>query len=240
MAAAANDWGIPDWRDARAYGAVKNWNENRWRWEFTRRRKDYRADFDRYADESYAHALELYKKFKPDGRRARSDQILKPTDSGFTATMPGPRKYGLNGLPNPRISDQPFYVIMFGTTYGCAVLGEGKEFLSGGQGVSIDLPEGSMAITFDLALPIKPQLKGLQPFLEDQQKLIHGKVISRRRHPGKWLTYLRVLDGRAAGASWSELTAALSDHMRSDFRHEPQAAAQVYRAAETLMFNWPT
>lgn len=33
MAAAANDWGIPDWRDARAYGADKNWDENRWRCE---------------------------------------------------------------------------------------------------------------------------------------------------------------------------------------------------------------
>jgi hypothetical protein len=47
--------------------------------------------------------------------------------------------------------------------------------------------------------------------------------------------YLRVLDGREAGASWNELTSVLA-HMRT---REPQAAAQVHEAATALMFNWP-
>ena len=40
-----NEWGIPDWRDPNAYGDTTQWNKLNWRWEFIRRRDDYREDF---------------------------------------------------------------------------------------------------------------------------------------------------------------------------------------------------
>jgi len=235
----AKEWGLPDWLDGGSYGYTESWNENRWRWEFTRRREDYRADFDRYAEPTYVRAIELYKTFKPDGRLVAPDQILKPTDPGFTATMPGPMKYGLAGLPNPRISEQPFYVRMFQPTYGAATLGEGPEFLAGGEGVSVDAPDGTVAIVFDLAQPIKPQLQGLQSRLELEQELRHGKVVpGRRKHPRTWLRYLRVLDGRECGATFAEI-AEVAVVETEDTAPTPPAAKVVWDAARALMFNWP-
>jgi hypothetical protein len=41
-------WGIPDWRDATAYKLVdcdEPWPTNLWRWQFLRRRPDYRKDW---------------------------------------------------------------------------------------------------------------------------------------------------------------------------------------------------
>ena len=154
--AAAAEWGIPDWRDPAAYGAADSWTDHRWRWEFTRRRADYRADFDQYAAASYALALES----------VTGGKVLKPNDPGFVATMPGPLKYGLAGLPNPRISDQPIYVRIFRSAFGGAYLGEGKEFLAGGAGINIDAPEGTMAVVFDLAHPIEAQLREWRSCLE--------------------------------------------------------------------------
>jgi hypothetical protein len=28
-----NEWGIPDWRNADAYGDWRSWSDARWRWE---------------------------------------------------------------------------------------------------------------------------------------------------------------------------------------------------------------
>lgn len=39
----AEEWGLPDWRDAASYGEVKEWTFMRWRWEFYRRRDDLRV-----------------------------------------------------------------------------------------------------------------------------------------------------------------------------------------------------
>lgn len=40
-------FGIPDWRDASAYPIAKTMRDNAWRWEFVRRLKDYRLDWQR-------------------------------------------------------------------------------------------------------------------------------------------------------------------------------------------------
>lgn len=38
-------WGFPNWEIEETYH-VKNWDMNRWRWEFLRRRSDYQTAFD--------------------------------------------------------------------------------------------------------------------------------------------------------------------------------------------------
>jgi hypothetical protein len=236
----AAEWGLPDWRTPAAYGVVKDWDESRWRWEFTRRRPDYRADFDRHAAASYAHYVELYEKFKPGGKRVR---VLKPDDPGFTATMLGPLKYGLAGLPNPRIGDQPDYALMFQPAFGFAVVGEGKEFLAGGfAGVNVDAPEGTVAVVFDLAHPIAAQLKGWRSFLESEQKRVHHKVIKRRqprkKRAGLLLQYLRVLDGKEVGATFQEIADAVIVQTKKT-TPTAQAANAKWLSAKALQSNWP-
>jgi hypothetical protein len=64
-------------------GTIKRWSENRWRWEFTRRRKDSRDDFDRHAAESYARSIEFHKEYDRSGTRLTVSDVLKPTERGF-------------------------------------------------------------------------------------------------------------------------------------------------------------
>ncbi len=42
------NWGVPDWRDERAYFATHDLTDRQWRWEFMRRRPLYREDWVRW------------------------------------------------------------------------------------------------------------------------------------------------------------------------------------------------
>ena len=41
------DWGVPDWRDAKAYPGWDEIGILGWRWEFLRRNPEYRRDWSR-------------------------------------------------------------------------------------------------------------------------------------------------------------------------------------------------
>lgn len=227
-------WGLPNWQDPSSYGDTRHWTVNRWRWEFTRRRPDYRQAFDDAAQASLSRAQALYSE-KPAGR------ILSIDEPGFCADERWPPKFGLSALPNPRISNQPQHVLSFLPLHPSEIyVGEGPEWPNDNDATAIvHVPKGRLAVVLDLARPMSAQLDELKASLEATQEIEVGKPVTRRSHPTKWLTYLRVLDGRESGASWSDLTAALGKAMRSNLSHEPQAAAQVHKAAQTLMFNWP-
>jgi hypothetical protein len=99
---ATNEWGVPDWRDEAAYGDVKRWHFDRWRWEFSRRREDLREYFDQ--------RLELESKRVSENRRS----LWRPHDPGFVVQTDAQaaQRFGyLHGLPNPRIGDQPEWAI---------------------------------------------------------------------------------------------------------------------------------
>ncbi len=102
---AANEWGIPDWREPATYGDVKRWSTNRWRWEFYRRRDDLRDFFDRWA-ESTAE------------RNLGCNIGKKPNEPGFLAfgsdedASESVRRFGYAGVPNPRIGEQKEITIM--------------------------------------------------------------------------------------------------------------------------------
>jgi hypothetical protein len=102
-----NEWGLPDWRDAAAYGDVKRWTFNRWRWEFYRRRDDLRACFDARAEETYRHHQQYA------GRPGFPVAHLRPDEPGFRSEQDEDALYrfGYLGLPNPRISEQPEWAI---------------------------------------------------------------------------------------------------------------------------------
>ena len=172
------------------------------------------------------------------------DRVLKPTEPGFVATMPGPYKYGLAGLPNPRISEQPSYVRTFAPSTGGATMGQGQEFLAGGEGVSVDAWEGAVAIVFDLAQSIDAQIEGWREFLKSEQQRRHGKVIARQRQPKKkmpdlWLRYLRALDAKECGASLKGIADAVIVENEKTVA-TPQSARAILELAQALQFNFPT
>lgn len=212
-----NEWGVPDWRSADGYER-KNWNINQWRWQFIRRRADLRAEFDRLAQRVYADKLELFEAepdLFPDGI------VLRPSDPGFTVAtrlIHG----GHEHLPNPRISEQPFQAISWNDRSDAWRRPVGDE------------QDGFLRFEFDLSRPLAPQLKTAERFLKEFQRLRVGKLVQFRQHREKWPTYLRVLDARNEGASWSEIAPILRFTTGTD-----QNARDVHQQAEDLCFNFP-
>lgn len=235
-----NQWGIPDWTDPAAYGETDKWSRSRWRWEFTRRREDYRADFDAARD----YSVEFYRDcYSGDWWRKQgvdASKLLGPDDAGFTAvtTAQQKTKYGIE-LLNPRISDQPSHALVFHPNLfrSGMVEGEGAPFANA---CVVDVVEGSVAARFDLDRSIAEQIKGVKSYLLYLQEKRHGKKVQRRQHPRLWFPYLRIIDGREAGASWKEIfDVVLSGAKGAGNKNPGQEARNAWEAARELMFNWP-
>ncbi|MDW3117175.1 MAG: hypothetical protein R8G60_04870 [Roseovarius pacificus] len=212
-----NEWGIPNWQDISGYGDTSEWNENRWRWEFLRRRSDLRDEFDAKANRQFENKRNLYLS-KPE---MFPGGLLTPEDPGFcvsTFLICGE----LQSLPNPRIGNQPWWAIEW-TDKAKKVRQFTKEIA----------PEGYERVDFDLSKPIAPQLEFAKEYLLDIQRELHGKALQVRRTPAKWFTYLRVLDAREAGASWSDIASLLPNTVQSS-----QTARDVHKQATALCFNF--
>lgn len=247
----ANEWGVPDWRDAAAYGDVTRWGFYRWRWEFYRRRDDLREYFD-------ARAEETFRRWQPHaGKDGFPVAHLRPDEPGFCAIVDeeARARFGYSGLPNPRIGGQPYEVIApcktdtnisytegdFPDTFGRALefakveLDPMQEFLLSHwkERHGVRLARHEIAVTFDINKPLEAQLETARDMLRGQQALIHQKNLQKRRHPSKWLGYLRTLDARADGASWAEIAGLHPNTAQTE-----QTARDIWDAADALRFNF--
>lgn len=256
-----NEWGIPDWRNEKAYGDVEAWSTDRWRWEFFRRRDDLRKCFDERAEREY-----------------QSNQLLlndpticvdvfagKPSDPGFTVGFDESRElFGYISVPNPRIGAQPDGVIKPIDSYwsyrnvidGARRTGEeipGRQVKdqlnSAGIALTADqerslkfsllkafpvmLEPHEVAVKFDLNNPIEPQLKKAKDLLRSYQIRRVGKLIQKRKHTEKWLSYLRSLDAKEANASSSEIA-----DIHTHTAQTAQTVRDILEQAEALCFNF--
>lgn len=212
------DWGIPDWTNALAYGSTDCWDRNRWRWEFLRRREDLREEFKRKADAVYLDKLALFERI-PDA--FSKDGPTRPCEAGFfvsTRAISGE----LQKLPNPAISEQPPEVLNWIDGPDTWV-----------QHFSETPPVGMLRFDFDLSKPIEPQLRNAREVLREFQADEMGRLVQRRERPEKWLSYLRVLDGREAGASWTRLAGILPMTAGT-----AQTARDTWMQARALCFNF--
>lgn len=75
--------------------------------------------------------------------------------------------------------------------------------------ISVTLTPSDVAIKFDIDKPLGPQLDRAKAELESIQKKFGITTRQKRRHPDKWLSYLRILDAKEAGATWSEMVDVL-------------------------------
>ena len=234
-----NEWSIPNWRDAETYCSTNNWTLYRWRWEFLRRRSDLREFFDRWADDTHQKELEC-------------NVGLGPCDAGFFAfgtdafQREVSKKFDYLGIPNPRIGLQPSGAIL-----PRSQLFKRTRLINGAQpharvrGVLEVIHERSaarfetwlepleMMIQFDLDKPIQGQIGEAHELIRSHQKRLHGKLVVKRQHRTKWLGYLRTLDAREAGASWSEIAALHPATAQTE-----QSASATWEQAKVLCFNF--
>jgi hypothetical protein len=229
-----NEWGIPNWTEPVAYGDTSKWGDHKWRWEFTRRRNDYRADFDKHLPDTLEQLAERQ-------RREPDKLFLRPDQPGFVAGgyVDLMRKYGLGSLPNPRISDQPFYVLTFRSEGGHFTPGFGKDRWEKNVATA-SVPDGFGAVVFDLSQPIDRQWQSIREMVLGFQEDKFGNVPARRRHTEKWLSYLRVIDGREAAASWTTIFETVLRESKGHNLNPAQEARGVWNSAKALMYNWPS
>lgn len=249
-------WGLPDWRDASAYGDVSSWSLDRWRWEFYRRREDLREYFDARAETTFHY----WQKFV--GQPGFPHAHLRPDQPGFCVIVDqdARKRFGYSRLPNPRIGEQSAYAIWpyesdSSVDYAVGSDGSIKDY-RGTLGELLDaldipltdehrerigfalsstlthLDPMQVAVTFDLDRPLEPQLCTARNVLTAEYE-IRGKRRQKRRHSTKWLSYLRTLDARVDNASWREIAEIDSTTAQTE-----QTGRDRWEAANALRFNF--
>ncbi len=228
-----SEWGIPDWQDAANYGNTETWNLQRWRWEFFRRNDRLRACFDHYAEGVVPFGKKL-NAHEQRLARLESPVFLLPSEAGFTTgwNTEHLKEFGYGFIPNPRISDQPASVIS-GAPESTPQVYNGKG-TPWGEEWPIHCPDGHMAMVFNLDEPLAAQLESAKESLKTYQIIRSGKKLQTKRHPKKWLTYLRVIDAKADDASWSKI----ADILPNTLSKTDQNARDVWQQANALCSNF--
>lgn len=221
-----NEWGIPDWRDASAYGDVRRWTFHRWRWEFYRRRDDLRDSFK--LQSTYVSPYR-----KPDVTDGPPPGQPGHYVRGGSKTLGWQLGYRTR-LPDPSISDHPDNLLFAlddrFPPYFCEWVP--SETVPEKYGVLLKSANNAVFV-FDLDKPLESQIQIATKAMRLAQENIHGKRLQKRRHPAKWLGYLRTLDAREDGATWSEIA-----KMHSTTAQTEQTARDIWEAANALRFNF--
>ena len=106
-----------------------------------------------------------------------------------------------------------------------------------GGGIRKVSGETGSVLKFDLTAPLGGQLELARRILELEQKRKIGKLVKPgKRHPSKWLMYLRVLDAVESGASLPEI---VQSGILKGRQETVQAARDVLKQAKALCFKWP-
>ena len=248
-------WGLPDWWDAESYncpepGNLGEWDESRWRWEFLRRRGDYRADFEA-ALAAQPDPLALPADITPE----EAGWLIGDGMRAWPFTHPGAQRFGLTQFFDPVISEWGVGGPEWnsGIEYGG---GHGEEWVVAPDGGFAHAPaEHRFAISFDLRRPLNAQLAAAREMLQQAQFDYFaygegardglGPVEAEKRafrmpaaskvHRTKWLLYLRAIDAREADAILSEIAEILPPHHG---RRDAKAAHNVVEQARALQFRF--
>ncbi len=234
-------WGCPIWQNEAAYSDATDWDERQWAWEFKRRHYSTRNIFQ----------FRLYRQLNiqnPLGKNSERadlftslifrDRVMwreEHRDTIIEFNGPDSANFGLTHLPNPLYSDALTKcdaatsslhqnLALRTIRFHDIVNRELNEFgESGLLGVT------QIAVIFSPNQPIEPQLVGLEDHIKKFRRVESRDL--KKRHVGKWLRYLRILDAREQGASWSEC----ARHLLKGTAATPQTAADTYKQAVKVM-----
>lgn len=214
-------WGVPDWRDARAYPTADELDDLEWRWEFLRRRHGYRLDWLR-PDTDFQPAtraryfLDVYDLELPFDPRLSIRALAEGLSASARRGNPDVFAFPVSGLV-------PFRRALLSRQF--ATLDEIERIIPGHPTAD------DVFVRFDLREPIKPQLEQIGFLLEKLRAEAYGDDSVTKKRKQLWPHYLRLLDAKDAGASLSEMASALSIHGKrsQDRAHDTLAAAEALR-----------
>jgi hypothetical protein len=218
-------WGVPDWRDPEAY--EKHRTARQWRWEFLRRRADYREDWLLRYEPSRRRWLAAYQSTRLPPGVTSWEERFRHFAYGSLETK---ERYGLVTLLDPSLdaSDRLLMHVMAVTAayFIRSAIAE-DELLSMEK-------HGRSAYVFDLNEPIGAQIELARKNLQLMQSDMAVDLAQQRKHLDKWPLYLRVIDARDTGATWDAIERTLPNH-----RYEPSGARQIWERGQRLMFKRP-
>lgn len=213
------NWGVPDWRDAGAYPDPDDLELNEWRWEFLRRRDDYRSDYLKSEDSFFE--LSKCRYFE------KSYFIGNPTNPSISVHDM------LHPISTKKQLFPPQFDVRFIDTEPKAMYRPpwpepGEEFRGYAQPYHLDL-------RVDLKQPLSAQFKLLRKLANDAQRSWKSRL--RRPHRRKWPTYLRVLDGRATDATFRDIGTIVL--RLDDYDEAAKRAEEASKAATVLQRDFP-
>ena len=235
------DWGVPPWQNGFVYDFAysEGMTADEWRWEFLRRRIDYRESF-------FAAVASL------SNLPGKPAWISEADSERFSGDVIWPFEHEEAGQ---------FQLHEFFDPRQAEWLGLGPRWTWStpwvlGLNTAGDEPDMEF-VGFDLRAPLGPQVKEVESWLlgmqeaiflyedasrlgiehagPEAEKIMRDALREPKSHRKKWPTYLRVLDARAAGASLAEIAGILPDHMG---RRDPQTAHNVLKQAEQQQFRF--
>jgi hypothetical protein len=203
-------WNTPDWRDASAY--PKELPLEGWFWEFTRRRADYRHDWELVGAPNNALT---------DEARWLSTGTAQPA------------KYRLIAFVNPRLpwSDR--------RVRGALHVHRVRQSRPSDPSAAlpwvfdIDAPIKPQLKLAERALRLARQWReSVRP-----EMLKRPKRTQNKKRRGLWTRYLRALDARAAGAKFVDIGRELLN--KQDYNDATAAGKQLHDAACAVRDNFP-
>lgn len=224
---------MADWLNPDDYPFSPETTSNReWAWEFLRRNPAYRDDYSKFSGRVSALKAQFGKGWnnQPDAREyappkapGESDRawMLRCDDLGEKARrLPlehwYAEKWGLKGrMGNPEEGMTPYIAFSATSPFPrrIEVLDDALALFCDQRvdddGEALLIRDGVTLIAFDLRAPVKGQLAKAQRLLAASKSLKALGAKSVHKAKGKWVTYLRVLDGLAAGAGKAEIAKKL-------------------------------
>ena len=216
-----NVLGVPDWRDENAYPGEDELTNDEWRWEFLRRRNDYREDFAR-PDESYIG----------ESKGRYFERVY------FMGNLADPTR-SVKAMKTKKPDTIDPFSNLFQGNFDITFLDTDLKALCG-HPFDGELPRGEaqpyhIDLRVDLTYPLPPQFLRLYRFAESAQASWQPYV--RRPRPSKWPLYLRVLDARDAGAKLREIGEVVLGY--ADYDAAAKRAAETHKAARRLQEDFP-
>ena len=218
---------MPDWRDADAYPGPDQLTLREWWWEFTRRRPDYREEWER-AQVAAGHDHRLARDLDNFSLRFELSLVHDPARS-LTDWSLMHYRISRNHARSP--------VVPVLENYGHPHAEAAFAMVSRRQHMAEDA--GHMLYNFDLSQPLGEQLKRAEVYLRAVQLELFGVVPTRRPRRGNWREFLRALDGRDCDATFAEIAAGLWPGLWLKGSKTEQSARDTHVAACRLRDNFP-
>lgn len=239
---AAARWGLPDWARPEEYPSPEETTDPEWRWQFLRRRHDYRALWDGTPHNKDTEHLGFRGNYRlGDLERFGLHRLIDPRHRLPAAPHSLFRHVGCMTVAH----DYWEYPLRYGVWLGRE--GKFKEaeavaecFVAEGQATS---EAGLVNYRFDLSKPLEPQLcEARKQLAGEQVDFTDGYQLIARPRRSNWPLFLRALDARECGATYAAMAATFWPEEwrgRGSSKKTDQSARDVHKHAVQVRDYFP-